>query len=245
MTTDDIHKCGWAHQDPVTCVQHHSETKVGSLGEVYRGMRLVAEVERRRERDFGSEMSGVLLPVPSYRHKSLCSVAKEDSIKESRKEKHLTQTNEKKLEPVPLPPPTILQTQGQSSLCSSRTSCSMSAPLTPRGTDQPSPPLRLSLFPKHLPPTIHFPLHDENCELIGCCMIMHDTLITKNCLSLVKKDVPLPKSKRALLKWKMSSITPNVVKNCVARAGFSKWSSKQTICSFHAHLVSTCITRIR
>ncbi len=40
-------------------------------------------------------------------------------------------------------------------------------------------------------------------------------------------DTPLSKERRALLKWKMSSITPNVVKNCIARAGFTKCTSKK------------------
>lgn len=35
---------------------------------------------------------------------------------------------------------------------------------TPRGSDQPSPALTPSLFPGCLPPTIHFPMPDENCE---------------------------------------------------------------------------------
>ena len=36
---------------------------------------------------------------------------------------------------------------------------------TPRGSDQPSPPLTPSLF-SGFPPTIHFPLPHENCELL-------------------------------------------------------------------------------
>ena len=46
------------------------------------------------------------------------------------------------------------------------------------------------------------------------------------CIFIFFPDIPLPKEQRALLKWKMSSITPNVVKNCIARTGFTKCTSK-------------------
>ena len=49
------------------------------------------------------------------------------------------------------------------------------------------------------------------------------------CTSCSLADSPLPKSKRALLKWKMSTITPNVVKICIARVGFSECTSKKTV----------------
>ncbi len=42
-------------------------------------------------------------------------------------------------------------------------------------------------------------------------------------------DLPLPKEKQALLKWKVSSITPNIVKNCSARVGFTRCTSKYYI----------------
>ena len=41
----------------------------------------------------------------------------------------------------------------------------------------------------------------------------------------------LPWELRKMLKWKMSSITPNVVKKCIARANFRATKSKHSI--FH------------
>eukprot|EP00057_Strongylocentrotus_purpuratus_P028024 XP_011682498.1 PREDICTED: tubulin polyglutamylase TTLL4 isoform X4 [Strongylocentrotus purpuratus] len=62
------------------------------------------------------------------------------------------------------------------------------------GTDDAHPPLSASLFSK-VPPTINFV--GENQTVI-----------------------PLPWELRKLLKWRMSPITPHVVKNCIARSGF-------------------------
>lgn len=42
---------------------------------------------------------------------------------------------------------------------------------TPRGTAQPSPALTPSLFPRCLPPTIHFPMSYENCEYSVCACV--------------------------------------------------------------------------
>ena len=47
------------------------------------------------------------------------------------------------------------------------------------------------------------------------------------CLCLPAADECLPEEKRALLKWKMSSITPNVVRSCLTRVGFAKLKSEQ------------------
>ena len=47
------------------------------------------------------------------------------------------------------------------------------------------------------------------------------------CLCLSAADECLPEEKRALLKWKMSPITPNVVRSCLTRVGFAKLKSEQ------------------
>ena len=39
-------------------------------------------------------------------------------------------------------------------------------------------------------------------------------------------DERLPEEQRALLKWKMSPITPNVVRSCLTRVGFAKLKSE-------------------
>ncbi len=39
-------------------------------------------------------------------------------------------------------------------------------------------------------------------------------------------DTPLPKESRALLKWKVCSLTPNIVKKCISRVGFTKITSE-------------------
>ena len=59
-------------------------------------------------------------------------------------------------------------------------------------------------------------------------------------------DTPLSPKQRALLKWKMSSITPNVVKSCIARVGFSRCSSESPY-SYVLHVQSSwslqhCVT---
>lgn len=79
-----------------------------------------------------------------------------------------------------------------------------------------SPPLTPSLFPELFLPTIHFPLHDENCKFIFAVYYKLSNLI----------DIPLSTDCQALLKWKVSSITPNIVKNCYKRVGFTKCTSK-------------------
>ena len=58
-----------------------------------------------------------------------------------------------------------LRTQGLSTKATHCTSA-REASDSPRGGDQPSPPLSPSLFPG-VPPAIHFPLHDEKCKLLA------------------------------------------------------------------------------
>jgi tubulin polyglutamylase TTLL4 len=59
-----------------------------------------------------------------------------------------------------------------------------------------SPPLTRSLFPSYFPPTIHFPLPKENYE-------------------------PFTHEVKRQLKWKPSTITPNVIKQLLNRIGFT------------------------
>ena len=75
-------------------------------------------------------------------------------------------------------------------------------------------------------------LHHYSCQAIVCVYMcvggggaIEKKIIVFELFFLLS-DIPLPKEQRALLKWKMSTITPNVVKNCVARAGFTKCTSK-------------------
>ena len=39
-------------------------------------------------------------------------------------------------------------------------------------------------------------------------------------------DTSFPAEIRRLLKWKMSPITPNIIKQCIARVGFTKAKSE-------------------
>ena len=84
----------------------------------------------------------------------------------------------------------------------------------------PSPPLTPSLFPG-LEPTIHFPMPNEPCKYIL------QSLSSMFFFKLCHPDTPLPPEMRCLLKWKMSTITPNVIKNCIARVGFTPSTSKK------------------
>ena len=49
-------------------------------------------------------------------------------------------------------------------------------------------------------------------------------------------DTPLPSALRSRLKWKMSTITPNVIKHCISRIGFTQCTSKPLR---HAHNIHT------
>ena len=208
------------------------------------GLELKAEVERRRLRDFG------LLNHTSDNHHELGSnIPNEEkctdyrtSIRQGgRSEKILrggatnmkpsndkTRTIVRDLSPT-RSEPTAVKSCGEASAlnaCDGSASLSVS---TPRGDDQPaSPALTVSLFPGCLPPTIHFPMPYENCKLVA---EIRTLCVRANLLIFIDlaADTPLPKEQRALLKWKMSSLTPNIVKSCIARAGFTKCTSKTFI----------------
>ncbi|XP_071479544.1 tubulin monoglutamylase TTLL4-like [Diadema antillarum] len=81
-----------------------------------------------------------------------------------------------------------------SSILGSKSSSSRVLEVLTSGTDEAQPPLSGSLF-SNVPPTINFVAEGQ-------------------------KVMPLPWELRKLLKWRMSPITPHVVKNCIARSGF-------------------------
>ena len=111
-----------------------------------------------------------------------------------------------------------------------------------RGSMAPSSPLTSSLFPGQ-EPTIHFPLPNEPCGLKEISHSFTHSLSLSLSLSLSPPDTPLPPALRSQLKWKMSSITPNVIKNCISRAGFRPCTSNQPLAvAFHSLIQSFSIT---
>ena len=54
--------------------------------------------------------------------------------------------------------------------------------------------------------------------------------IQEDPINCVHTDEPLPEEQKALLKWKMSPITPNVVKRCIDRVGFTRLKSTHVHC---------------
>ncbi|KAK3748193.1 hypothetical protein QZH41_012997 [Actinostola sp. cb2023] len=82
------------------------------------------------------------------------------------------------------------------------------------------PALVQSLFP-HVAPTIYFTVEGE-------------------------KVAQLPHELRKLLKWKMSSITPNVIKQCIARSGFRPTKrASEWIGYWGKHMKATAFKSIR
>ncbi|KAK2570041.1 Tubulin monoglutamylase TTLL4 [Acropora cervicornis] len=80
-------------------------------------------------------------------------------------------------------------------------------------------PLVQSLF-AHLPPTIYFFVEEERVAL-------------------------LPTELRKLLRWKMSSITPNVIKQCIARAGFKPTKRNDWLGYWGKHMKASCFKSVR
>ncbi|XP_068716224.1 tubulin monoglutamylase TTLL4-like [Montipora foliosa] len=80
-------------------------------------------------------------------------------------------------------------------------------------------PLVPSFF-AHLPPTIYFFVEGE-------------------------KVAPLPAELRKLLKWKMSSITPNVIKQCIARTGFKPTKRNDWLGYWGKHMKANCFKSVR
>ncbi|KAM4024826.1 tubulin monoglutamylase TTLL4 isoform 2-T2 [Anomaloglossus baeobatrachus] len=87
------------------------------------------------------------------------------------------------------------------------------------GTSNVQPALTPSLFP-NTPPTIYFATQDEKVEL-------------------------LPWAQRKLMKWKMSTVTPNVVKQTVARSHFRITKKNDWLGCWGHHMKSTGFKAIR
>lgn len=81
------------------------------------------------------------------------------------------------------------------------------------------PPLVPSLFP-HISPTIYFSVEGE-------------------------KVGQLSPELRKLLRWKMSSITPNVIKQCIARAGFKPTKRNDWLGYWGKHMKANCFKTVR
>ena len=131
-------------------------------------LELIAEVERRRLRDFGS-------------HPSHLDLSNQEDAKSSHDHAISTHVNKRKIQgekdksskdkvkvsscsSVPTAKDgataNVVKTHGEASDMSE----GLVSVATPRGDEQPSPALTPSLFPGCLPPTIHFPMPYENCE---------------------------------------------------------------------------------
>ena len=54
--------------------------------------------------------------------------------------------------------------------------------------------------------------------------VVHTSLYPSTVVLYV--DEPLPPEQKALLKWKMSPITPNILKTCINRVGFTRLKSE-------------------
>lgn len=154
-----------------TTGERHHGAASGDIGygvDRENGLDLIAEVERRRLRDFGPlkvesddhEMEG---SIPS---KGECSYAYGTNIQGERS-KNVPCTTKVRLSGEKVSSDQTSKTQATAVKTCGETSALGDVSLgvsTPRGSDQPSPALTPSLFPGCLPPTIHFPMPYENCE---------------------------------------------------------------------------------
>ncbi|KAJ7318897.1 Tubulin polyglutamylase ttll4 [Desmophyllum pertusum] len=109
---------------------------------------------------------------------------------------------------------------GSSKPCSSASSKKTNA-WASTGDDKQEkvPPLVPSLF-VHVPATVYFFTEGE-------------------------KVAQLPTELRKLLRWKMSSITPNVIKQCIARAGFKPTKRNDWLGYWGKHMKATCFKTVR
>ncbi|XP_072274123.1 tubulin monoglutamylase TTLL4 isoform X2 [Pyxicephalus adspersus] len=117
--------------------------------------------------------------------------------------------------------PSIIQVSSTTSMLASPRQCADNMDQTPVSEDIiVKPALTPSLFP-NIPPTLYFGTQDEKVEL-------------------------LPWVQRKLLKWKMSTVTPNIVKQAVARSHFrvTKKTHDWLGCWGH-HMKSTAFKSIR
>lgn len=128
---------------------------------------LVAEVERRRLRDFGPLMAqsddhelepGIMSSVKRECIYEANNIVQGEGIKNVTK----VSTDEVRLDQKSKSGSAAVKTCGEtSSVGDGSLQLGIS---TPRSSDQPSPALTSSLFPGCRPPTIHFPMPNENCE---------------------------------------------------------------------------------
>ena len=131
------------------------------------GLDLIAEVERRRLRDFGllAIESGNQENEGSVPGKGECNYgtnARRDRSKSVPCATNIKLSNSDQRPSLARSGATAGRTYGETS-AEGDVSAAMGVS-TPRGSDQPSPALTPSLFPGYLPPTIHFPMPYENCE---------------------------------------------------------------------------------
>ena len=157
-------------------VTHHTTTEaVDQEMDMSTSFELVAEVERRRLRDFGSYISHHDFKPDSlqerifshdkgrssYGKHKVQSEKMSDSLQDkSSSDKDSDQNHDQLLSNV-VASATGVRTRGAVSALSDD---SVGVSTSPRDSDQPSPALTPSLFPGCLPPTIHFPMPYENCE---------------------------------------------------------------------------------
>ena len=144
---------------------------VGCVGvrERYRDDQLVAEIERRRERDFGREDSRTETNESPKHFRTSLPVQPHKPVQPVQGNSEPCDDTPSLCEPPATEPsqPTARE-DGQKSVgeaTSNMLTGSEGAEChrEPVGV-VPSSPLTPSLFPDHLPPTIHFPLRNEPCE---------------------------------------------------------------------------------
>ena len=150
---------------------HDGATASGKVGQcgvdaARKRLDLVAEVERRRLRDFGPLMA------QSDDHElepGIMSSVKQECIYEANivqgegiKSVTKVSTDEVSLDQKSKSGSATVKTCGETS--SAGDGSLQLGISTPQSSDQPSPALTPSLFPGCRPPTIHFPMPNENCE---------------------------------------------------------------------------------
>lgn len=165
----------------------------------YQGALLIAEVQRRRERDYGNREIeyGRSLSTDDdrckYRMRISCSSQNQTHSSQRENERILSRNELARPDIHISPPPDLANDPVNASRSRQQQVMSRSKVQAVRSLSEPTPhgsstglgtleaggrhcdvagidrlsssPLTPSRFPDHLPPTIHFPLHNENCEL--------------------------------------------------------------------------------
>jgi hypothetical protein len=93
------------------------------------------------------------------------------------------------------------------------------------------PPLIISQF-DYVPPTINFISSDQKCnkKIFFLAFSSFSKLNEKN---LDFKVTEMPEKLHKLLRWKMCSITPNIVKSTIARSNFKLANRKNILILFY------------